>query len=271
MSKAFDFGKNWHAYSTHALTEEKFGEARKDFQALLAPADPLSGRSFLDIGFGQGLSIISASLEGAEVYGVDINPLCRNVLLENARRLDAPQIERAKVAVGSILDRRVVEEVRSWCPDGFDVVHSWGVLHHTGDMWTAIDNAAGLVRPGGTLVLAIYNRHWSSPLWTVIKRLYVSVPGIIQRLMIACSAPVIYLAKLLVTRRNPLQKQRGMNFYYDVIDWVGGYPYEYASEREIVEFMEARGFQLTSVAAAEVPTGCNEFLFLRAQPAVARD
>lgn len=263
MDKAFDFGENWSDYSRHALTQERFAQARIDFNALLAPAAPLNGKTYLDIGFGQGLGTISAGLEGAQIYGVDINPKCRGVLMRNTKALAPDAALTPQVAVGSILDPEVVATLAGWQPHGYDVVHSWGVLHHTGDMWTAIANSISLARPDGIFVLAIYNTHWSSAAWAVIKRTYVHVPKAVQKLMKAFFVPVIYLAKLAVTRRNPLTKNRGMDFYYDVVDWIGGYPYEHATRQEVEAFLAKQGFSLVSFNAAEVPTGCNEFVFRR--------
>jgi SAM-dependent methyltransferase len=145
----------------------------------------------------------------------------------------------------------------------FDLVYAWGSLHHTGSMWQAIRNVSRHVAPGGTIVLAIYNKHITSPAWTAIKWLYNQLPSVGQRLMAIVFAGIIYIAKSLVTRRNPLDKERGMDFWYDVIDWIGGYPYEYATRQEIESFMSAEGFTSTRFIAAQVPTGCNEFVFAR--------
>lgn len=257
---AFDFGQNWKEFSEQALTEQRFAQARKDFAELTSGID-LDGRSFLDIGFGQGLTLLCAIESGAQVHGLDINPKCREVFNYNRDRLHAGDPRDARVAVGSILDTQPVATVRAWQQEGYDVVHSWGVLHHTGKMWQAIDNAMGLVRPGGHFVLAIYNRHWSSAAWTAIKRVYVSLPGVLQKMMNWAFFPIIYLAKLLATGRNPLRMERGMEFYYNVVDWVGGYPYEYASREEIESYMAQRGFELERFVPTIVPTGCNEFVF----------
>jgi hypothetical protein len=143
------------------------------------------------------------------------------------------------------------------------VVHSWGVLHHTGDMDTALTNAASLVAPDGHLILAIYNHHWTSPAWRLLKRTYVASPALLQQLMVLSLYPVIMAAKWAVTQRNPLQQERGMHFYYDVVDWVGGYPYEYASCDAVEAAMTKRGFSLLRRIPARVPTGCNEFVFRR--------
>ena len=146
---------------------------------------------------------------------------------------------------------------------GFDVVHSWGVLHHTGAMNDAIRRAASLVRLKGHLIIAIYNTHWTSPIWYFIKCAFVTMPTLIQRIFIALLLPLIFIAKAVVMRQNPLKKERGMDFYHDALDWIGGYPYEYATVEEIKALLASLGFQLERTIPAVVPTGCNQFVFRR--------
>ena len=261
MSNAtFDFGQNWKEFSEHALTPERFQQARIHFGELMHGI-AIDGKTFIDIGFGQGLTLLCSLLSGARAFGLDINPKCRAVFAFNRERMLHNSNLDALVAVGSILDGKALDQVHEWAPNGFDIVHSWGVLHHTGAMWTAIENAISFVAPGGHLVLAIYNRHWSSRAWTMIKKLYVRSPAWAQATLNWLFVPVIYLAKLVATRRNPLRKERGMDFYYDVVDWIGGYPYEYASRAEIEQFVIARGFTLERFVPCNVPIGCNEFVF----------
>jgi 2-polyprenyl-6-hydroxyphenyl methylase/3-demethylubiquinone-9 3-methyltransferase len=258
---SFDFGANWQEFSAHALTAEKVAESRDGFIALMEGV-PLRDSTFLDIGFGQGLGLLAATSLGARTHGCDINPKCAEVLRQNLRHF--PGISSTpSVTVGSILDASVVSALRAVNPAGFDIVHSWGVLHHTGNMVSAVRQAAGLVAPGGYLIVAIYNRHWSSPLWWLIKRTYVSSPSWLRRFYVGILYPVIYVAKWAVTKRRTQRQERGMDFYYDVIDWVGGYPYEYASEDEVVNMVTMLGFVLVRARPATVPTGCNEFVFRR--------
>jgi 2-polyprenyl-6-hydroxyphenyl methylase/3-demethylubiquinone-9 3-methyltransferase len=264
-SRKFDFGENWRDFSSKALTDCRILQARDDFAAFMRRGSvELSGKSFLDIGFGQGLSLLCAMNAGAKAVGCDINPKCAEVLETNRGRFPETT-SKIPVVVGSILDASTVSALRALSPDeqGYEIVHSWGVLHHTGNMWVAIENAASLVRPGGALFLALYNRHLTSPAWVVIKRCYVASPAWLQRAVVAVLYPVILLAKWLVTQRNPMVMDRGMDFYYNVVDWVGGYPYEYASRAEVEHFLEARQFALCFSTPAVVPTGCNEFAFLR--------
>jgi 2-polyprenyl-6-hydroxyphenyl methylase/3-demethylubiquinone-9 3-methyltransferase len=259
---AFDFGENWKRFSERALDSAHFEQAEADFAKLMSEV-PMAGQTFLDLGFGQGLALLAAGRSGAKVHGLDINPKCREVLLGNARAVGEP-VPQA-IVVGSILDKRSIDTIRRWAPEGFDIVYSWGALHHTGRMWEALHTACALVRPGGDFVLALYNRHWTSPCWSAIKNLYVRSPAPVRKALVGAFLPVIYLAKLIVTGRNPLRMTRGMTFYYDVVDWVGGYPYEYASRAEVEQFVSARGFVAMQFHAAAVPTGCNEFMFKRVE------
>jgi len=270
-SPQFDFGQNWLEFSRVALTPARIAAADREF-ARLHKDVPLDGRSFLEIGFGQGLSLLFAQQKGARVVGCDINPKCAEALAITRRHFPALPIEPPLV-VGSILKSDVVFRLRTISPSGdglYDIVHSWGVLHHTGDMATAFVHAAGLVRPSGHLVVAIYNRHWSSRPWLLIKWLYVHSPGFLRRAMVGLLYPVIYAAKWLVTRRNPSEQQRGMDFFHNVVDWVGGYPYEYASIGEMTARLAPLGFILIKAVPAEVPTGCNEFIFRLTGDAPAR-
>jgi len=256
----FDFGKNWLEFSEKALTEEKINQARRDFVDLMDRID-LHGKSFLDIGFGQGLSLIVAIENGAKAVGNDVNAKCAEVLYFNALNFSEIRISDLPIVIGSILDSAVVDELKKKAPNGgYDIVHSWGVLHHTGDMKSAINNVTSLVKNGGYLVIALYNRHWTNPFWKGIKWFYCYSSKSIQKMMAGVLYPVIWIAKFIVSG-YPKKKSRGMDFYYDVIDWIGGHPYEYASIEEVDEIMSALGFKKIKLIPAKVPTGCNEFVF----------
>ena len=259
----FDFGQNWIEYSRAALTAERMESAEADFSKLYRGI-ALEGRSFLEIGFGQGMSVVFAARAGARVVACDINPKCATALAETAKKFPGVDVSGIPLIFGSILDDKTTEALRAAAPQGraaYDVVHSWGVLHHTGDMGRALRTAASLVADGGHLMAAIYNRHWSSRPWRWIKRLYVGSPGWARRLLVALCTVVIYIAKWAVTKRNPLLKERGMDFHYDVVDWVGGFPYEYASVAEFTRAARPLGLELVRAVPAQVPTGCNEYVF----------
>jgi 2-polyprenyl-3-methyl-5-hydroxy-6-metoxy-1,4-benzoquinol methylase len=213
----FAFGKNWQSYSIKSLTPERIEDSCRAFRNLVSGID-LQDKKYIDIGYGQGLSLIAAAQMGANVLGIDVDKDNIDALRRVLQASGYPEfIETQSV---SILNEVFVYEHRG-C---FDIVHSWGVLHHTGDMRKAIENACALVAEGGHFICSIYNKHWTSPIWKIIKSSYNHLPGSLQRVMISLLYPAIYIAKFLVTRKNPKQMDRGMDFLHDVVDWVGGYP-----------------------------------------------
>ncbi|MFA5054958.1 MAG: class I SAM-dependent methyltransferase [Dehalococcoidia bacterium] len=252
----FQFGKNWQSFSRSALNEDKINQARNDFLALFSDID-LKGKRFFDIGFGQGLTLLLAGEAGANVYGIDIDADNLSALSETKKFF--PAIEMPDTEVVSILDNNFIErQIKS---GGYDVVHSWGVLHHTGNMEQAIKNATKLTKDRGFLIISIYNKHWSSPLWRCIKWTYNKAPNVMRCAMLRALYPIVYTAKWCVTRRNPKKHKRGMDFWHNLVDWVGGYPYEYATPQAVQKSVCDLGFTVVKYTPAAVPTGCNEFVF----------
>lgn len=252
---AFNFGKNWQRFSGSSLDNQKFEIALSSLGKLIGQ-ERLKGSTFLDIGCGSGIFAIAASLAGAEkVVGIDISKDSVEASTNNKKRF-ANQ-SAVDFFHKSIFDDDIMQMGR------FDIVYSWGVLHHTGNMWKAIDIASKLVAAQSLFVIAIYNKHWSSGAWKVIKWFYNAVPKFVQWLIIWIFYIIIAMAKLIITRKNPFKKRRGMSFYYDVIDWLGGYPYEYATKEGIINHLEKLGFKCIKYLKPPVPTGCNEFVFLK--------
>jgi SAM-dependent methyltransferase len=263
----FEFGRNWARFLT-VLDEDRIAAAERALRHMLR-VDRLDGRSFLDIGSGSGLSSLAARRLGARVHSFDFDPQSVACTTELRRRY-FPGDPAWTVESGSALDPGYL---RSLGP--FDIVYSWGVLHHTGRMWDALENAAIPVAPGGTLFIAIYNDTGSQAhRWRTIKRIYnalpraarvpfavgVTLPGEMRRLAGAAlrGRPADYVRTW--TRYRGL---RGMSRWHDILDWVGGYPYEFATPDEIFEFYRARGFVLANMKCGGVGLGCNEFVFTR--------
>jgi SAM-dependent methyltransferase len=264
MSKAevrYEFGQNWQNFVATALDADRITIARNSLRDLLG-TDSLAGRRVLDIGCGSGLFSLGAAQLGADsLLGFDYDP--NSVATSRALR-DAHGVPEARwqIRQGSILEPAFLATLTP-----ADVVYAWGVLHHTGRMWDAIRNAAGLVAPGGLFAIAIYNRVASSGAWARIKRAYCTAPRPVQAALetgyLAC-----YAAGLLAMGRNPVRvfreyrQRRGMSVRYDARDWLGGYPYEYATAAEVFEFVRPLGFTLTRLITTN-RTGCNEFVFRR--------
>lgn len=252
----FAFGKNWQGYVQHALTTANIQQAREAFRMLYAGID-FQGKTFLDIGFGQGLALFFAQELGASVSGIDIDA-DNLVSCQYTAKLFPEQVFPC-IQVASILDTAFIQDQLQH--EQFDIVHSWGVLHHTGNMRQALHNTMQLVKSEGYLIISIYNKHWSSPLWRVIKWGYNHVPGTGQKMLIHLSYPIIYCAKWIITGDNPKRKRRGMDFFYDVVDWVGGYPYEYASIPAVQQLVCRQRFECVRTLPANIPTACNQFVF----------
>jgi 2-polyprenyl-3-methyl-5-hydroxy-6-metoxy-1,4-benzoquinol methylase len=263
----FEFGKNWSAFLS-VLNDERIDLAVASLKAMLE-VDSLEGKTFLDIGSGSGLFSLAARKLGAKVHSFDFDSNSFACTQELRNRY-FPGDANWRVEQGSALDPAYLESLGK-----FDVVYSWGVLHHTGQMWQALENAVIPTKPGGKLFIAIYNDTGNqAKRWHWIKKTYCGLPGFLKTpFAIASILPdeIKSFAGSLV-RLKPgdyirswtnYQTSRGMNRWYDIVDWVGGFPYEVASVDEIFEFYKARGFNLTKVKSGGVGLGCNEFVFER--------
>lgn len=257
--KKFEFGSNWANFSKTSLSPEKYREAKNSLDILFGDI-PFEGKRVLDVGCGSGIFALAALEKGAsEVIGIDCDENSVQTSSLNLKQILGFNEGTPTPVSFQKMDVLNLSELESL--GLFEIVYAWGSLHHTGSMWKAIENSMQCVAPDGHFAIAIYNRHITSPAWNVIKKTYTYSPKWLRRVWIALFYPVIYLAKWAVTGQNPTKKDRGMNFYHDVIDWVGGYPYEYASKSEVISFFESKGFSLHRFFPAQVPTGCNEYVF----------
>ncbi|RWG88412.1 MAG: class I SAM-dependent methyltransferase [Mesorhizobium sp.] len=261
VNARFDFGRNWSELAAR-FDDEHLERACQDLRRLVGD---LEGKTFLDIGCGSGLHSAAALRLGAtKVTALDYDEDCvdtaKAVLSRFAPRADW-SVER-----GDILDETSL-------PAGtFDIVYSWGVLHHTGDMWTAIENAARLVGEGGRFGIAIYLETPLCGVWTIEKRLYSSH----RRLRPPLKALFVsaYMLARTLRHRDPIsfvknyRTRRGMEFLADVDDWLGGYPYQSTSAEVLEATVEKLGFRTKqrfniTPGIGLFGTGCGEWCFER--------
>jgi 2-polyprenyl-3-methyl-5-hydroxy-6-metoxy-1,4-benzoquinol methylase len=258
----FSFGKNWLAFHAH-LTPERITEAERSLTALLGP---LKGKTFIDVGCGSGLFSLAAHNLGARVTSIDADKYSIEATTVLRDTLHAKQWT---IKQGSVLNERFVRSLGT-----YDVVYSWGVLHHTGHMYKAFTTVEKLVKPRGLLCIAIYNDNkrvleGTSPFWLRVKRRYNKASTITKRLMEWLYSAYLFVG-LTASGKNPVRyirnyrTQRGMSFSTDIKDWLGGYPYEYASTEEITTYFEQRGYKRKKVKTVR-SIGCNEFVFQRAR------
>ena len=261
QTRRFEFGENWADY-LRLVSENALAKAQRSFEEFTG-LPSLKDKSFLDLGCGSGIhSLVASRLQAARVVSFDYDAKS----VETCRELQssyAPDVKNWTITQGDVLDKIFLGRLGM-----FDYVYSWGVLHHTGRLWEAIQNAQALVLPGGYLHLAIYNKHWTSGGWKIVKALYVHAPKRVQSLWLT-----LYIAweklKLWLRYRGgtaawieQYSQDRGMLWRTNLRDWLGGYPYEYATVREVTTYLAARGFQTLKVAPNS-GTGCSEFLFQR--------
>jgi 2-polyprenyl-3-methyl-5-hydroxy-6-metoxy-1,4-benzoquinol methylase len=262
----FAFGENWARF-LQTLTEPQIQGAEQSLEHMLG-ADALRGRTFLDVGSGSGLFSLAARRLGARVRSFDYDPRSVACAMELRRRY-FPDDPDWMIGEGSALDAKFLGALGQ-----FDVVYSWGVLHHTGAMWDALDNVAPLVGPGGVLFISIYNdQGTASRRWTALKRMYnrSSAPvrfaitwGVFIQQYWRPTLKDFLQLRPFHTIRHYEGKARGMTIRRDLTDWVGGYPFEVAKPEAIFEFYQARGFQLQKLKTAGGSVGCNEFVLRRA-------
>jgi len=261
----FEFGQNWSQFLS-ALDEQRIQQAEKSLREMLE-VDSLAGKTFLDIGSGSGLFSLAARRLGARVRSFDFDPKSVACTRQLKKRFFSDD-DSWKIEEASALDQQFMKSLGQ-----FDVVYSWGVLHHTGNLWAAMENAQERVAPGGKLFIALYNDTGSqSARWLWIKKKYNSLPGVFRMpfaVLVSIPDELKLMAKSALTL-NPrryidswtnYRDNRGMTKWRDIVDWVGGYPYEVSTPDEVFDFCRERGFTLTKLKCGYVGKGCNEFVF----------
>ena len=263
----FAFGANWARFLS-VVDEDRILQAETSLQRML-DVETLADKTFLDIGSGSGMFSLAARRLGATVRSFDYDPesVACTTELKNRYFENDP---RWLVENASVLDEGYLGRLGT-----FDIVYAWGVLHHTGAMWRALENIVPLVTRGGQLFISIYNDQGrSSNRWRVLKRTYNKLPRALKPLYTTLimgprelkflllatlkGKPRIYFDNIV---NYAERSARGMSYWHDLTDWIGGYPFEVAKPEEIFDFFRQRGFLLLSLKTQAGGIACNEFIF----------
>lgn len=279
MNDRFEFGENWSKFIAQNFSEAMVTQSREALCRFLG-LPTLQGLSFLDIGSGSGLSSLAAWLAGAKsIISFDLDPLAVQTTQNLRSHVGNP--DNWQIVQGDVLNTDFMHSL----PHA-DIVYSWGVLHHTGHMRDAVRNAARPCKPGGLLALALYSHTaYTNGMvcglpgpeeWLKIKRLYLHAGKLRRRFMeleylwrchcTSAKGNLKHIAKGLgeiwKRWRDYDHSGRGMDFWTDIRDWLGGWPMEFVDEAVLCRQVQNDGeFSLLRMDTGE---GNTEFLFRRA-------
>ena len=262
-SERFGFGENWNNYVEKHFSEERVEISRKHLLAFLK-LDNLKGKSFLDIGCGSGLHSLAALRSGAEKifsFDYDLNSVAATRKLWEF--IGKPS--NWEIRQGSILDKEYLSAIEPG-----DIVYSWGVLHHTGSMWQAMDNVVRLGKPGSLYYIALYDYEIqvdpTPEFWLDVKQRYNKSNSwgkkkmelwYIWRFMMGGSPRNLFT---FLKRIMAYKQSRGMAFYNDVKDWLGGWPMEFAKRADVKNWADKHGLEMLTMKTGEANT---EYLLKR--------
>jgi len=118
------------------------------------------GKKVLEVGVGAGTDFLQWARAGALAYGIDL----AQESIEHARiRLEQEKLRAVELRKGDA-------EAIDFPSDFFDLVYSWGVIHHSPDTPKALGEIVRVTKPGGEIRVMIYNRHSITALMVWLRR-----------------------------------------------------------------------------------------------------
>ena len=142
----FKFGKNWENYSDK-INRKNIMDSLNDLKFQLRKIPFKKGFSFIDIGCGSGVHSIAASKLGFKVTSTDRDKICVKTTKRNYLKFH--NFANNRVFQDNILNSKITEK--------FDIVYSWGVIHHTKNPKKTFSKLSKSVKIEGKFGIYVYN------------------------------------------------------------------------------------------------------------------
>ena len=162
--------KHWEANPCNAEMGDGGTQTREYFEAIenkryalepeihqFAQFSRYHGKEVLEIGVGMGTDFLQWNRAGAYATGVDLTEEC--VALTRARLLVFGFPDEGRVLQADA-------ENLPFADSSFDLVYSWGVIHHSPNTRKALEEIVRVMRPGGEGKVMIYNK------WSAVSLMY---------------------------------------------------------------------------------------------------
>ena len=234
----FTFGLNWLDFVNERINEKIIESSLTKINEWFDNGNLLKGKNVIDIGCGSGLHSLNLGRYSKSITSLDVDENCiKSTKLLKEKYSQKYNINNWEIIHKSILDSDVIKLPK------YDIVYSWGVLHHTGNMWQAIDNAAKLCKDNGILFITLYSAY-EVYFPTLIYKLKFNNASKFQKIKMISDRVMLAKHRQKDNEHWNRLTSRGMNVYNDIVDWCGGYPYEVATTELICKYLEPKGFKI---------------------------
>lgn len=192
----------------------------------------VKGKRVLDGGSGSGMVSVAFALMGADVTGVDITPKC----VENGYK----RAEHYGVKCKFINESLVTLDLSN---EHFDIIYSWGVLHHTEDARQSFFSLARHLREGGEIIVAVYLKTKISWFWNFARIFYQNAPTVFKTIFLNIGSVFLNIVDLFrkIIFNKERYMMRGTNNKEILNDWFGVPHRTFHSYNEVFKWFDENG------------------------------
>ena len=232
-------------------------DASEKHWLLFFTPEEVKGKAVLDSGCGTGIfSIIFAKNGAGQVTGIDISPgsLGTAESLKQKFGLTNARFEQQDMLHLPYTDA------------SFDIVWAWGTVHHTTDPLGAIDGLIRVLKPGGSILLAIYKKTKVTWIHEIIRRTLIKTPrfswNFLAKVMAFFGTPIVWVFK----RREKARKGESLSEL--ILDWYFVPIRHYYKPDQIKTYLEGKGFTIENYLAHSGRfNSSSNFIFKARKPA----